>query len=71
MNDLMRPALYNSKHRIIPALKIEKKVQIKHMNLWVQSAKLQISLLNFKKFSKIERKRYCCNVRCWCIWNVT
>jgi diaminopimelate decarboxylase len=27
MNDLMRPALYNSKHRIIPALKIEKKVK--------------------------------------------
>jgi diaminopimelate decarboxylase len=27
MNDLMRPALYNSKHRIIPVLKIEKKVK--------------------------------------------
>ena len=25
MNDLMRPALYNSKHRILPAIKIEKK----------------------------------------------
>ena len=27
MNDLMRPALYNSKHRIIPAIKTEKKVK--------------------------------------------
>jgi diaminopimelate decarboxylase len=27
MNDLMRPALYNSKHRIIPAVKIGKKVK--------------------------------------------
>ena len=25
MNDLMRPALYNSKHRILPATKVQKK----------------------------------------------
>ena len=42
MNDLMRPALYNSKHRILPATK-NKKYQKKLMNLLDQFVKVQIN----------------------------
>ena len=43
MNDLMRPALYGSKHRILPAFKKQIKFQKKLMNLLVQYAKVQIN----------------------------
>ena len=42
MNDLMRPALYNSKHRILPAKKLIKDL-VKLMNLLVQFVKVPIS----------------------------
>ena len=42
MNDLMRPALYNSKHRMLPVIKL-KKNPIRPMNLLVQSVKVQIN----------------------------
>ena len=44
MNDLMRPALYNAKHRIIPVKKNNKKIN-KIMNLLVQFVK---ALINFQ-----------------------
>ena len=45
MNDLMRPALYNAKHKIIPVItKINEKKIKKLMNLLVQFVKV---LINF------------------------
>ena len=43
MNDLIRPALYGAKHRIIPS-KLNRKKISKNMNLLVQYVKL---LTNF------------------------
>jgi diaminopimelate decarboxylase len=42
MNDLMRPALYNAIHKILPATK-SKKYQKKLMNLLDQYVKVQIN----------------------------
>ena len=43
MNDLMRPALYGAKHRIIPAIKNKKNFKKILMNLLVLFVKVQIN----------------------------
>ncbi|MDA9793771.1 diaminopimelate decarboxylase [Candidatus Pelagibacter sp.] len=54
MNDLMRPALYNSKHRIIPALKIEKKVKktYEFVGPICESTDKFLTISNFQKLAE-------------------
>ena len=49
MNDFMRPALYNARHRIIPAIK-NKKNPTKLMNLLDQFARVPINFQHSKNF---------------------
>ena len=39
MNDLMRPALYDAKHQIIPIKKINKRIEMEILNLLAQFVK--------------------------------
>ena len=57
MNDLMRPALYNAKHQIIPAKKKKKNLK-KFMNLLDQFVKVQINFQQLKKFQKLKEKDF-------------
>ena len=49
MNDLIRPALYGAKHRIIPVNK-QKNIQIKLMNLLVLYVKVLINFYQLRIF---------------------
>ena len=57
MNDLMRPALYNANHQIVPVKKKKKNLK-KFMNLLVLFVKVQINFQQLKNFQKLNEKDF-------------
>jgi diaminopimelate decarboxylase len=55
MNDLMRPALYNSKHRILPAIKLKKKSK-KNYEFVGPICESTDKFLNINNFQKLNEK---------------
>ena len=69
MNDLMRPALYDAYHEIIPLKKNKGKIigNIEFVGPVCESAD---KFLNQKNFSKVIEGDCLSHNQCWCIWNV-
>ncbi|MDA8937243.1 diaminopimelate decarboxylase [Candidatus Pelagibacter sp.] len=61
MNDLMRPALYNSKHRILPAIKIKKKSTkiYEFVGPICESTDKFLTINNFQKLNEKELIAIC------------